>query len=495
VSRGVRVVRPSRTLLAVVVALVAGGAATQGVAAVQERRSSPATAAGGTPAVVQTATLACPHPAVTGAGATSTVSVAVPPDNGGTGPGEATLAEISRSTPRIRSSKAGSGSIDVSDPGIRPQVARGQGALAPGLTAELVTQAGTGGGRGLSSVACVAPSTDFWFVGAGSGVGRVDRLYLTNVDSTPAVTDVDLWSEKGPLTVPNTHAITVRPGGQRVLRLDGLAIGRARLAVAVRVSVGRLAAALHDQDAPGLSSHGTDWIAPVPAPTRQLVVPGVPGGAPGTVSRRLQILVPGRTDAIIKVRLIAKDGAFAPAGLDTLQVKAGTVAQFDIDKAAADQPLAVQLDSDQPVAAAVRVTRGSGDAGVTDTAYATAATPLTAPTVVAGARGGRRGSTLLRLTAPGQAASVELTALVPDAPPRPRVIKVPAGRTVELETSPRGVEGYSLVVAPQPGSGELYAARQLAGPGRVDLTISPLLAGRFSVLVPTVVSDLSAGLR
>jgi len=481
--------RPSKALFAVAAALVAGALAAQGVAAVQGRAGD-MQGPGGAAAVVQTATLACPAPAVSGRGATSMVSLAVPPENGGTGSGAATLADIGRGNPRITFSQPGGGRLDVSASDVRPQVARAQGALAPGLTAELVTQAGTGGGRGLSGVACGAPSNDFWFVGAGSGVGRVERLYLTNVDSTPAVADVELWSDKGPLAVPNARAITIRPGEQRVLRLDGMASGRARLAVAVRVSVGRLAAALHDQESPGVSAHGTDWIAPVAAPTRRLVVPGVPGGR---MSRRLQVLSPGRTDAIVKVRLIAKGSAFAPAGLDTLQVPAGKVAEFDIDKAAAGQPLAVELDSDQPVAAAVRVSRGSGTA---DTAYATAATPLTGPTVVADARGARRGSTLVQLTAPERAASVALTALVPNGtPPGPRVVEVPAGHTVTLDPTPRGVERYALVVAPRPGSGELYVARQLAGPGPVDLTISPLLAGRFTVVIPTVVNDLSAGLR
>jgi hypothetical protein len=480
--------RPAKALFAVVVALVAGAAASQGVTALQERDRQEE-APRGTSAVVRTATLACPAPAVSGSGTTSTVFLAVPPQNGGSGAGEATLADIGRGTPRIKSTVVGGGSLDVSARGIRPQVARAQGALAPGLTAELVTQAGRGAGRGLSSVACVAPSNDFWFVGGGSGAGRVDRLYLTNVDSTPAVTDVQLWSDRGPLTVPNTRAITIRPGEQRVLRLDGMASGRARLAVAISVSVGRLAAALHDQDSPGLSFHGTDWIAPSAAPTRQLVVPGVPGGP---VSRRLQILAPGGTDAIVKVRLIAKDRAFAPVGLDTLQLRAGTVAEFDIDKSAAGQPLAVRLDSDQPVVAAVRVTRGSGTA---DTAYATAATPLTGPTVVADARGGRRGSTRLQLSAPEQAAAVVLTALVPNKAPAPRVVTVPAGRTVTLDPTPRGVERYALVVVPRPGSGPLYVARELAGPSPVDLTIAPLDAGRFRVVIPTVVHDLSAGLR
>jgi hypothetical protein len=140
----------------------------------------------------------------------------------------------------------------------------------------------------------------------------------------------------------------------------------------------------------------------------------------------------------------------------------------------------------------VRVSRGSGPR---DTAYASAATPLTGPTVVADARGGDRGSTWVQLTAPGRAAAVTLTALVPNRTPARRVITVPAGRTVTLETTPRGVKSYALVVAPRSGSGELYAARQLAGPGPADVTISPLLAGRFTVVVPTVTHDLSAGLR
>jgi len=482
---------PYAVALLVAAALVAGAGVAQLVDAVQHRGAGPTAQAAPRSLPVRSATLACPSPAVVGSGASSDISLAAPPREGAGEDGDATLSGIAGGEPGIKLTQPAGGSLDVGSASTPPQVARGSGSLAPGLTAELVTTATEGLGRGLSGVACVAPSNDFWFVGTSTAPGRIGRLVLTNVDQTQALLDVQLWSEKGPVEAPGTSAVTVNPGEQRTLRLDGLAPGHGRLAVSVRVRSGRVAAALHDQDALGVTVRGSDWITPAAAPGRRLVLPGIPGGAG---DRRLQILAPGRTGAIVKVTMAAKDRSFAPAGLDTVQVKAGQVAEVDLDEPTQDQPVTVILDSDEPIVASVRMLVGRNPA---DVGYVTAAAPLAETAVVVDARGGRRGSTSLILTAPEGGARVSYTALVPrGTPPEPHTVDVPAGRTVAVDPTPPGAEGYALVVSPEPGSGPVYATRSLnvrhsSGP---MFTVAPLAAGRFSVPVPLVRSDLSAGL-
>jgi hypothetical protein len=481
---------PYAVAVGVLVALLAGAGLAQGVESVQHRGES--TAAGAELRMtlpVRTATLACPAPVVRGGGASSDISLAAPPREGAGKDGEATLRGIAGGPPRIKLTQPGGGSLDVSAANTPPQVATGSKSLAPGLTAEMVTTASGGLGKGLSAVSCMPPSNDFWFVGGSTAPGRLGRLVLSNVDQTQALLDLRLWSDKGPVVAPGTRALTVDPGEQRTVRIDGLSPGHGRLAVSVRVRTGRVAAAMHDQDALGVTIRGSDWIAPADEPVTRLVLPGVPGGAG---ARRLQILAPGRTDAIVKVTVAAMDRSFAPAGLDTIQLRAGRVTEVNLDKVAQNQPLSVVLDSDEPIVAAVRMSVGRDPA---DVGYTTATGPLTGTAVVAGARGGRRGTTTLLLTAPETAAKVTLTALVPrGTSPKPRTITVPAGRTVAVVHAPRGAEAYALVVSPEPGSGPVYAAHALTAQHSSEplLTSSPLVAGRYDVPVPRVQSDPSA---
>jgi len=478
---------PYAVALAVLAILLGGAGLAEAARALHPREDA---AGGRTRTVaVRTATLACPAPAVRGGGASSQVSIVAPPRVGAGRGGAATLADIAGGPPRIRPlTEPGGGNLDVGSGSTPPQVARASEALAPGLTAELVTVAPRGLGRGLSSVACVAPSNDFWFLGTATSPGRRGGLYLTNVDPAPALLDVALWSDKGPIEASGSGPITVNPGEQRTVRLDGLAPGHGRVGVSVRVRSGRVAAALHDQDALGVAVHGSDWITPVERPERRQVLPGVPGG---DGDRRLQILPPGSTDAIVRVRMVTAEGSFAPTGLDPVTAKAGRVTEVDLDPAARRQPLSLLLESDQPIVAAVRMTVGRSPA---DVGYVTATQPLGETAVVADARGGGRGATTLLLTAPGAAARVTLTALVPHrTSPKPGTVNVPAGRTVAVDPTPRGADGYALVVTPEAGSGPVYAARALTAPGGM-LTLAPLAAGRFTVPVPEVRGDLSAGL-
>ncbi len=227
---------------------------------------------------------------------------------------------------------------------------------------------------------------------------------------------------------------------------------------------------------------------PAADPARTVVIPGVPDG---TLGRRLQLFAPG-ADATVKVRLLTNDNDFVPAGVDTLELRAGRVSEFDLGPAADTQAAGIVITSDQPVVAAVRVTRTSKS--VTDVAYATAAEALTAPATVPDGRAGDDGWTRLFLTAPNAPASVTVRSTAASGKATEQVVEIPAGRTYKVDPTPKGATRYTVVVTPNPGSGPVYAARVLRA-GSTDVTIVPLRSGRFTVVIPRVVTDLTATTR
>jgi hypothetical protein len=211
----------------------------------------------------------------------------------------------------------------------------------------------------------------------------------------------------------------------------------------------------------------------------------------------LQVVAPGESDAIVRVRLVSESGAFAPAGLDVIEVTAGSVSEVDLAPFTAEEPVTVQLESDVPVTAGVltRLTGASGQLG--EIAYAAAADPLTpqAPGVVPEVRQGENVTSRLLLTAPGRDVTVDLVPM-PPATGTPTQVRVSGGSQVSVDLAPvSSEEVFAMSVAPRTGS--VLAVRQIdeveeRGP---FLTSSPVLPGRYVVPVPRVVADLSTGLR
>ena len=201
----------------------------------------------------------------------------------------------------------------------------------------------------------------------------------------------------------------------------------------------------------------------------------------------------------MRVRLISESGAFTPAGLDVIEVRAGSVAEVDIAEHTGGEPVTVELESDVPVTAGLlaRVTGEEGDLG--EIAYAAATEPLSAtqPGVVPLVRHSDAVRSTLLLTAPGDAAVVTLRPLQDDGLGTATEVRLPAGSQVEVDLSTvSDAEQLALVVAPQPGSGPVLAARQVTESGTRGplVTSSPVTPGRYAVTVPRVVPDLSTGL-
>ncbi len=458
---------------------------------------------------IRTAELACPAPVLTGEGARSAVTVVAPVAAAELAQAQAAdsdaeeaaepartgsvtlndLGKLGADTARAKLAAPGRTALDVSRVS-PPQLARGTGTLAPGLAAELISSGRAGSARGLEAVTCAAANPIAWFVGASTAAGRRDRLVLTNPEGIPATIDLRFWDENGPVPAPpNSTGIAVPAQKVVSIPLDGMSPGHQRLGVSVTATSGRVSAVLHDIDERGVQPRGVDWIAPMPAPARTVVLPGLPDGKLG---RTLQVLVPGDTDALVKVRVLTPDNSFAPAGLDEVEIKAGQLAEYDLAKAAETAASAVVITSDRPVVAAVRVTRSAK--GQADVAYATAAPALVAPAAIPAGQGPAGTTTQLILAAPRGDAEVVVTVLGPDGAGTPGTVRIPAGRAVLVDPVPKGqapAAAYSILLAPGPASGPVYAARVMRG-GLADLTITTVVPGRFTVSIPGIEPDLTA---
>ena len=459
---------------------------------------------------------------------TSRVSAAIPPAGSssteGTGDeGDRTVQRASATVARLGADKAtlevkkagATAAVDVRRPGKHDSssfTALASGNLAPGFTVASTTyldfnkgSSGTGQRRGLASETCPQPGTDFWFLGTGADPSRDARLYLVNPESSPAQLDIDLYSEAGPINTPAiaatqglvVDAATVRtPINLSVLTAEAGKQPRSLVAVHVSVRVGRVAAGLLDAQQEDGAGAGIDWLTPIDNPATKAVIPGVPGGKG---DRILYLFAPEEGGALVHLALAGKNGIFTPASekegpIDSVAVDGDKVTKVDLTEAAQREPFSVLLQSDQPVLASVRVRTASGHR---DYGFVPMASPLGGPSVAADVRQGSGYASSVLLTAPTGSAKATLTLLVEgEAPKKLTEVTVAKGKTVQVPLKGIGKQA-AVVITPSAGSAPLYGSRLMTRKvaGGDMLTIEPLAASRTTTLVPTVVNDLSAGLR
>ena len=364
------------------------------------------------------------------------------------------------------------------------------GRLAPGWAAQQTTTTLGGGSRGLLGVSCTAPDTDFWLPGASSAESRQDYIHLTNPDDTAAVADIELYGPEGALKSDVGEGITV-PARSSVPMLISTLITEAvdDLTVHVTTRTGRVGAVVRSAD----DESGSDWLAPSADPAGTLVLPGIPADA---TSVHLVAFAPGEDDADIKLRLLGKSAAFAPAGHETLHIKSQMTASVDLKDVTRGEPGSLELtpvksDRAAPIVAALRVVRGTGDKK--EVAYIPATGPVSARASVTDNRA--KGS-VLSLTAPGASAEVKVTASAGSGGGEQAVktYSVKGGTTLAVTPPvPAGLKGsYALTVETKSG-GPVHAARTLVLPedGIQMFTVQTLPDDGGTVVVPAAEQDLS----
>ena len=338
-----------------------------------------------------------------------------------------------------------------------PVVVTGVDALAPGLVA------GRSGATPFTATDCRPPTAEQWFTGLGSGATHSSVIELVNPNAGRAVGDVVLWSQAGPLTVPELLGISV-PGGDGVkIDLAALVPRRGELMAQVTTSRGRLAVDVADSvDELGTGLVASDWISPQPAPaTRNLLL----GVARGTGDRILVLGNPGDDEVRVTVQIVTPRAVFAPAGLEPVTVAPGSTKPVTLttllDEAAEQGAIGLLVESTGPVAASLRQLAGN------DLSEVAPAAPLSSTTAVLVPPGKARllladpagvgVATVVALDAKGKELSTETVELTPDTGAS---IALPAGTALVRLTPERTSVGAALLVTAAQG----VAVVQLRGP-------------------------------
>jgi hypothetical protein len=325
-------------------------------------------------------------------------------------------------------------------------------------------------------------------VGGSGEVGKRGRLILSNPTSVAAVVNVELWDEAGPIDAPATQGIGVPARSRHVLLLDALAPESERVGVRITTTQGRVSAALEVRESDETTPEGMSFVPPAVEPDEQVVIPGVPDHG----ERYLRVLAPGNTDAIVSIRMLGPSGPFSPVDSEVVTVPAGTVYELPID--GNEDPVAIELESDEPVTASVRVV-DEPDEGLQDIAFTAATPPLDGPAATLLGRGASGFGTTLYLSSVDDGVNrVTVSMLDEDGEVLEQdEIDVPPGTTVPVELeAPEDATFATAVVDPgQPGA--IVATREIAAHREDEgafIDLLPLWSPIIEVEVPRVVGEL-----
>lgn len=363
----------------------------------------------------------------------------------------------------------------------------GEGIMASGLAAEqslLVREVDL---HGLSTTSCSPAEREHWFVGASGEVGKRGRLILSNPTSVAAVVDVELWDEAGPIDAPATTGISVPARSRQVLLIDALAPESERVGVHVSTTQGRVSAALEVRETDEITPQGMSFIPPAVEPQDRVVIPGVPGEG----ERTLRIVAPGRTDAIVSLRMFGPSGPFTPVDAEVITVPSGTVHEVPLE--GQEDPVAIELESDQPVTASVRVV-DEPDEGLRDVAFTAATPPLDGPAAVLLGRADAYTSTLYVSSVGEGASRVVVQTLDDDGEVADEQdVDVPAGATVPVELEPPDEDAAFVTAVIDPGQSDAVALAREIRASRDDgqyVDLLPVWSPVTEVGVPRVVGEL-----
>ena len=248
-----------------------------------------------------------------------------------------------------------------------------------GPTGYFAGRAPASGGGGIVVGQCSGVIDEAWFLGAGAGERHFSTVILTNLSSTPAVADINLWGPEGPVDAVGARGLTLEPYEVRRLSLADLAAGEPTLAVQVLRTRGSMAAVVNDSSTGTFA--GTEPIGTTLAPNRDQYVGGIVGGARG---KTLLLVNPGATTARVDIDVVNNAGTFAGKGLQDIKVDPGQYREIEVPTEIGEGRQAFHVVSDQPVAASARVS-----ANVRDYAVAEATVPLDGEAIVPIAAGSK----------------------------------------------------------------------------------------------------------
>ncbi|MEU4288527.1 DUF5719 family protein [Kribbella sp. NPDC026596] len=461
----------------------------------KEPNTRPQDAAAPAPTIVNRTALSCPVLAAGGKLA-SVVNAVSPTLPEGTPTASGSDAPLSITPLAATANPVGSllvrGKIGSTTPATKPVplTIHGTGPLAAGTVGTSTTTSTEGVNRGMASVPCQLPGSDFWFVGASGASDRRDVLVLTNLDSINAEVNVTVYARSGPQDLPAARGIVVPARGTFELFLGQIAANLRDVALHVESTGGRVAPAVRSNPTTNGKPAGVDWLNASAPPATKVFVPA---SAPGAGTRFLSVANPSDLQATASLTVNGPNGPFKPAGLETVEIAAGSVKTFKLDTVLNGDASAITLSSDQPVTASMRISDKSGE----DFASIGSAEALMGPAYLV--LPAHQQPAVLQVTAPGKTGSVKLE--LRDLAGRvlqTRAVDVVGGATtpISFAAQPRAtylmveqtrgtvVAGVTLMPAAKPGDDDV--AQVAAWPLNTSLVFRAQLGAQ---------PDLTAALR
>ena len=202
------------------------------------------------------------------------------------------------------------------------------------------------------SAVCSSAQGEQWFIGGAADVSSKGYVQLVNSGLSEAIVDIAIWSEHGPQV---GKVISVKANSTATVRLDALAAGQSRLVIRVVPRSGRVTAFLIDERKLGLRTLGGDIVNSVGAPTKDLVITGIPhrNDQSAASTHVLRLIAPGAAPANLRVELISTDGVFVPVGLDSMHLDQGIVKDIVLKPTIISHIISLRIHSDQPIQAGV----------------------------------------------------------------------------------------------------------------------------------------------
>lgn len=345
----------------------------------------------------------------------------------------------------------------------------------PESAADAYAAEGAATARWLAAAACPEPRPGWWFVGAGATDGHDTVLTVANPRPGSAIFDVDVFGPHGLVDAPGLHGLTLASGRTRTLDLARVAPATGDLAVRVRTSRGLVSVGAAESWSPALiGKQVREWVAPQPAPSREVNLTGLSGGG----SSSLVVANPGEREAVVHLRLVGKNGTYQPTSHASVTISPGEVSDVDVSDVVRPGTAAILLEANVPVVATLRSVHGN------DEAYAAATGPLRGTAVVGVPPVGRAGIVLVSVP-PTQDASPGRQARQPARGARAELrILGKGGRQLGSRTAAVPASGSATVplrrgtraVAVSASGGDVVATVVLrSGPGIATLPVASSL--------------------
>lgn len=348
---------------------------------------------------------------------------------------------------------------------------QGRGSGPAGFFA--ATAAGKDGG-GLMVGSCPAGVDDAWFLGLGSGSKHFSTVILTNGTGAPAAVDLELWGPDGKIDAVDAKSVVIKPFRTRRVKLDDLAAGEPELALRVLRRRGAVSATVNDRSTAVFG--GNEVVSATATPRRSQLISGLVAGSGG---RTLALLNPGTTTARVEVAVIDSKNKFKPSGLEGIKVKAGALRLVEVPGTAGDGRAALQITSDVPVAATVRMSPNEKDY-----AYAEAVPVLTGPAIVPVDLGKGVEAPDLIVTAVDKTASVQVFAYDKDMKQLGEITKSVEGDTTTHINAAKKLKQKGIAYLVVQHKGEIFAAATYRDGSRIASLA--LLSAPIRVLAPHV---------